>query len=386
MCALPLLLYSEVAGYQETLRAGTWEWVKMPTINEASLNQAQKALMISHNRILSLCNQLLVRSRQGAARSNEVITRPGLLSIPINASNVQNIRYCIFGEDECTEVPFSECSICGCNCCSLHGPEHDKHSSWTTEESIANHKRVLQELRRVPQRVPAARGRGRGASTNALAITRAVPNLIAAVSTNGSDGVIDYDESSSVTVGGDRAGVLPSDGTVATPVVVAAATSSGTGPAGVASSVGAAPNRVVVVSARSSAGRRSSQGARAVQIRRSASSSVLPAGPAPTPMRVETSADSRSGAGGNNEEGRHIGANNEVVVDTAVAGSNPSNRGGLLPVSSLRVNELKDILRGVYGVTEGQMANETGKYLKLLLQNKRLEAGPNARAMEAVIG
>ena len=357
MCALlPFLLCSEVARYQETLRAGTWEWVKMPTINEASLNQAQKALMISHNRILALCNQLLVRSRQGAARSNEVITRPGLISIPLNASNVQNIRYCIFGEDECTEVPFSECSVCGCNCCSLHGPEHEKHGSWTTEESIANHKRVLQELRRVPQRAPAARGRG-----NALAITGAGPNPIVVVSSSGSDG--------------DRTGVLPSEGTI-----VVAATSSGAGSAGVLPSVG--------VSARRSGGRRRSQGARAAQVRRGASSSVLPAGAAPNPVRVETSADSRSGAGVIDEEDRRIGPNNnnEAVVDAAVAGSNPSNRGGLLPVSSLRVNEIKDILRGVYGVTEGQMASETRKYLKLLLQNKRLEAGQNAGGMEAAIG
>lgn len=161
---------------------------------------------------------------------------------------------------KCTEMPFTECITCGCNCCSLHGPEHTKHGAWATSESIANHKIAMQLLR---------------GGMNAM------------------DG---GSSRSSVASGG-----MSSD----TPIVG-----------------GALRRRQAVASG----------------------------GPSSAAVVV---------------------ANTGLPPAVAHAAVVAPSAADIVNLSSMRVNEMKDLLRDIYGIPEKQLAGKNGDYLKLLVQLQR---------------
>ena len=123
-----------------------------PVLDPLVLAEAVRIKQKEREDMLNICQSSLVRKMQG--RTGEIIERPGWRI----ANDSEARGGCI--ASNCPEVAPFICpmDICKAYCCSIHGPDHQLHTTWATLEALT----IQRDQRRAAMAVGNQRGRGRG--------------------------------------------------------------------------------------------------------------------------------------------------------------------------------------------------------------------------------
>jgi hypothetical protein len=126
---------------QEQTLEQNWVWARMPQPKLDGMAIAKAEIFRERQTIMRMCQDLLVRNKQG--NTGEILTREGLP----NTSDVIIFKCIVADNGECqAEAPFFTCSECHVICCDLHGPEHTKHAYFATPEATQIHIRRNQQI------------------------------------------------------------------------------------------------------------------------------------------------------------------------------------------------------------------------------------------------